>query len=308
MTRTALVTGHAGFIGRHMCRHLRAAGYTICGIDRRNGAEVRQFFDTNRNRFDLAIHLAAIVGGRVTIDGQPMAVAVDLAIDADWWQWVLRMRPGRAVYFSSAAAYSNHRQEPVVRRSEADGSRVTVEMPPRLSEDMIDLGRLDGSPDMTYGWAKLTGELQAGFVEAEGVPVNVFRPFSGYAEDQDAQWYPFPAFIDRAKRKADPFEVWGTGAQTRDFIHVDDICGAVLAAVDQEYDNGPVNLCTGRATTLNQLAALCAKEVGYRPTIKNRDEQPTGPSHRVGDPTKLNEFYTAKVSLEEGIARAVAVR
>jgi nucleoside-diphosphate-sugar epimerase len=293
--KTALVTGHAGFIGQHMIRHLTEAGYTICGVDLKQGGDCRTFFAKNTNHFDLVVHLAAIVGGRETIDGQPMAVAVDLAIDADLFQWALRTKPGRVVYFSSAAAYGNCYQNEEGRW---------------LGEPLIDLdeGARIGKPDMTYGWAKLTGELQARFVQTEGIPVNVFRPFSGYASDQDAAWYPFPAFIDRAIAHAAPFDVWGSGTQTRDFIHVDDICRAVLAAVDQEYDGGPINLCTGRATSLNDLARLCMAEVGYAAVIRNLPAKPTGPQHRVGASAKLNEFYTAKVSLEEGIARAVKDR
>lgn len=293
MTKNCLLTGAAGFIGRHMQPALEDAGYLVLPIDLKKGTECRRFFAKDDHHFDLVVHLAAIVGGRETIQGQPMAVAVDLAIDADMFQWALRTKPGRVVYFSSAAAYGDIYQEDAGLQ---------------LCEDLIRFDGFAGVPDMTYGWAKLTGEVQAGYVEAEGVPVNVFRPFSGYASDQDADWYPFPAFIDRALRFADPFEVWGTGEQSRDFIHVDDIIATVLAAVDQGYDEGPVNLCTGRATTLNGLAELCAAEVGYEPEILNRGEKPVGPMHRVGNPEKMNRLRPARITLEEGIKRAVTER
>src|SRR5882762_4540552 len=101
-----------------------------------------------------------------------------------------------------------------------------------------------GKPDMTYGWAKLTGEVLAGYAIQAGLQVQVFRPFSGYGEDQ-ALDYPFPSFIDRALRWAEPFEIWGDGTQTRDWIHIDDIVGATLAAIDQDV-KGPINLGWGR--------------------------------------------------------------
>jgi hypothetical protein len=50
------------------------------------------------------VHLAAIVGGRSTIEGAPLSVAVDLSLDAELFNWALRTRPGRIVYFSSSAA------------------------------------------------------------------------------------------------------------------------------------------------------------------------------------------------------------
>jgi nucleoside-diphosphate-sugar epimerase len=60
--------------------------------------------------------------------------------------------------------------------------------------------------------------------------------------------------IERAKRKTDPFDVWGTGEQTRDFIHIDDIVAATFEAVKNKINT--LNLCTGRATSFIQLAEM----------------------------------------------------
>jgi nucleoside-diphosphate-sugar epimerase len=196
------------------------------------------------------------------------------------------------VFFSSSAAY------PIAKQGR--GAQ-------RMSEKVIELGGWWlGRPDQTYGWAKLTGEMLASHVDDAGIPVHVFRPFSGYGSDQSSD-YPFAAFIDRALRRDDPFEVWGTGEQTRDFIHVDDIVGAVFAAINQDV-RGPVNLCTGRPTSFNDLAALVTGAAGYQPAIKHHPAAPTGVQRRVGDPTLMHSFYLPQVSLEQGIERALAER
>jgi nucleoside-diphosphate-sugar epimerase len=264
-------------------------GHDLTGVDLVEGNDCRDFFKADDTRFDLVVHLAAIVGGRQTIDGQPLKVATDLAIDSDMFQWALRTRPARIVYYSSSAAY------PV---SLQDGEDTWC-----MAESDINFERL-GRPDMTYGWAKLTGEILAQHAETEGLRVHVFRPFSGYGEDQDAS-YPFGAFRDRARAKADPFEVWGTGEQVRDFIHIDDVVASTLAAVDQDVP-GPVNLCTGRATSFLELADLFTKEAGYRPQITPLSDKPVGVQYRVGDPTRMLSFYQPRVSLEDGIRRAMA--
>lgn len=283
-----LITGSAGFVGRHFARALD--GHDLTLVDIADGCDVRDFFRTDRTRFDVVIHLAAVVGGRAQIEGAPLSLAVDLAIDADLFTWALNAHPRRIVYYSSSAAY------PIDLQNDLARSR-------RLAEADLKLTGNIGNPDLTYGWAKLTGEQLAHHAEQEGLRVHVFRPFSGYGEDQDLA-YPFPSFIRRAARKDDPFTIWGDGEQVRDWIHIDDIVAATLAAVEQDVP-GPVNLCTGRDTSFNELAALVCEQAGYKPSLRHILDAPRGVAYRVGDPTKLNSFYTPKVTLEDGVSRAL---
>lgn len=284
-----LITGDAGFVGRHFHKYFANTNHEVHGVDIVNGVDARDFFRKDDSYFDLVIHLAAVVGGRATIEGSPLAVAVDLAIDSELFQWALRTRPGRIVYFSSSAAYPIQLQ--------------TLDAQWRLHETDINLDMV-ASPDLSYGWSKLTGEKLAVYAQAEGVQVHVFRPFSGYGSDQ-ALDYPFPSFIDRAKRRLDPFEIWSDGLQTRDFIHINDIVNAVMEAIKQDVP-GPVNLCSGRATSFNDLAALITEAAGYQPRLKHHLEAPRGVAYRVGDPTKMLSFYTPRIGLEQGIRMALS--
>ena len=288
--RSALVTGHEGFVGRHFVRRLLGDGWAVYGVDVANGPgeDCRRLFATSDERYDLVIHCAAVVGGRAMIEGQPMAVATDLAIDADLWQFVLRTRPGRVVYFSSSAAYPTWLQ--------GEG----MESP--LTEAAIDLANIE-HPDQTYGLAKLVGEVQAELVRSEGVPVSVVRPFSGYGEDQELD-YPFPSFIDRAVRREDPFTIWGDGLQVRDWVHISDVVEAVMVMVGEGID-GPVNLCTGIPTSFVDLAELVCASARYVPELTFVRDAPSGVRYRVGDPPLLRSFYEPKVTLEDGVARAL---
>jgi nucleoside-diphosphate-sugar epimerase len=287
-----LITGSEGFVGRHFDARLGLENY-IDRIDKSLGTTAQDFFNSSfaTRKYDLVIHCAAMVGGRAKIDGDPLAIAENLAIDSDMFRWAIRTQQPRIIYFSSSAAY------PV--------SLQTRTTPMILDEDCIDLDD-PFKPDQTYGWAKLTGEVLARQAEAEGVRVHVFRPFSGYGSDQSTD-YPFPAFIDRALRRENPFEVWGTGTQARDFIHIDDIVSAVLTAVEQDVE-GPVNLGTGIETSFLDLAEMVTREAGYDPQIVVRPEKPVGCWFRVSDNTKMRNFYTPTVSLEEGIRQALAFR
>ena len=236
------------------------------------------------------------VCGTMTIEGAPLSVAVDLAIDSEAFQWALRTNPKHFVYYSSSAAY------PIYLQEEKDNSLWSRQNTYRLKEHDIDLDDI-ANPDLTYGWSKLTGEMLAAHAEKAGVRVHVFRPFSGYGSDQ-ALDYPFPSFIARAKRKDNPFEIWGDGTQTRDWIHIDDIVDATMAAVTENVE-GPINLCTGRPTSFNDLACMMGKAADYNPWFDHKLDAPKGVHYRVGDPTKLNTFYEPRVSIEEGIRRAL---
>ena len=279
-----LITGDKGFVGKYFHKRLDP-DHNITGIDIKSDIDCRDFFKRDDREFDLVIHLAAIVGGRESIEGRPMAVADNLSIDSEFFQWCLKTKPKKIVYFSSSAAYPINLQ-------------VNGMQEHRLKESDIDFNMLD-LPDMTYGWSKLTGEYLAQFVDN----VHIFRPFSGYSYLQDTS-YPFPMYIRRAFKKSDPFEVWGPGTQTRDFIHMEDIVSAVLTAVEEGI-TGPINLGTGRSTSFLELAQMSMDEVGYKGQILTRPDKPVGCMHRVSDNTKLLSFYTPKITLEAGIIEAV---
>ena len=288
-----LITGSHGFVGKYFRNYFSYENVNLTLIDIKEGNDCRDFFKREDKQYDLVIHLAAIVGGRESIEGRPMAVADNLSIDSEFFQWCLKTKPHKIVYFSSSAAYPVNLQS-VLSHNPLKEEYIHIEKPHwSFSSPAV------GMPDMTYGWSKLTGEFLAQFVPN----VHIFRPFSGYGWDQDLT-YPFPMYVKRAIERQDPFEVWGPGTQTRDFIHMKDVVDAVMTAVEQGV-TGPTNLGTGRATSFLDLAQMCMKEVGYEGLILTRPDKPVGCMHRVSDNTKLLEFYTPKITLEEGIAEAV---
>lgn len=285
-----LVTGSAGFLGRHFVDALDNHGHEVVGADIIDGVDALDVFRYNTTHFDLVIHCAAVAPHRAAIDGHPLAVgAGNLELDAALFQWAARTRPGRIVYLSSSAAYPVWMQ--------------TATLTTDLAEHNITFTGEIGAPDAIYGWVKLTGERLARAYREQGGMVTVVRPFSGYGSAQTAD-FPFGAFRARALAREDPFTVWGDGFQVRDWIHVDDIVAAVLAAVDNAV-NGPVNISTGIGTSMADLAALFTREAGYAPTIDFRTDRPAGVAYRVGDPGRLHDFYTPKVTLAEGVRRAL---
>ena len=322
----ALVTGSAGFVGRHMVRELITRGYDVVRSDINhdtdpdtNGTFTSDCLNIFRNPFqtriyDLVVHCAFHVGGRVAIGGINTHFLKNLQLDSAMFEWAVRTKQKRVLYFSSSAAY------PIAHQGEVHpydaflwDSGNPVQNTYRLHEDDIHFNGNEPFsivPDAEYGWAKLTGERMARNARNNGLSVTVVRPFSGYGEDQSLD-YPFPSIIQRASQG--DLSVWGPEGQCRDWIHISDVVRGALAVVESGTED-PVNLCTGIGMEMGQLAEMIWE-------LKNRDlpvpaesprrkprymtDQPTGVFYRVGDPTRSHQYYTPQVSLEEGILRAL---
>jgi len=332
---TSLVTGGCGFVGRHLVHRLLERGDAVWIVDDLStGLPAAQWLTASQAarvrlieedlsvtllrqlgkipglpprelpHFDYVCALASVVGGRALIDGDPLAVGVDLALDALFFLWLSRHPAGigRVLYASSSAAYPTDLQ--------------TTAGAVALREDMIEFA-LDagathaarlGQPDMTYGWSKLTGEYLARLAALRyGLKVACVRPFSGFGGDQDLT-YPVPAIAYRVARGDDPVTVWGTGEQGRDFVHIEDCITAMLRAVDLIADGGAVNIGTGQLTTFLEVAALLValdgRNAGVRPLIG----KPVGVQSRYCDPTRSRAIlnWRPELTLEQGMAEVLA--
>lgn len=335
-----LISGGCGFVGKNMVRRLysttedivifvdnllvgkhplewlgmaktgQVADAEIFGEDRRlyfikedfrytvrsmtdNPHYIQEKYQLDFDRFADVFHFAAIVGGRAMIDGDPMMVALDLSIDAEFFYWVTRHRPERVLYPSSSAAY------PIDLQTESDAIA--------LSEKDINFKKM-GQPDMTYGWSKLTGEFLAQIAASHyGVKVTCIRPFSGYGEEQDLS-YPVPAIALRVAKRESPIDVWGTGKQGRDFVHIDDVIDCILVAMDKIHDGSAINIGMGRLTSFLEIINVLTDIAGYKPPVRQLLDKPVGVHSRYSnmDYVKQKLGWEAKISLEEGMKRMYA--
>lgn len=305
-----LITGHAGFIGNYFTKKLLAEGHTVTGVDIKLPKHIenignflsiqqdcrlffkREFYDT----FDLVIHCAAVIGGREGIENKSLFLATEnLTIDAAFFDWVAKNKPKKVIYWSSSAAYPIELQ------------RKTEQFQIKLEETDLDPIRSSlGNPDETYGLTKVVGEVLCSRINPNNTKVYVFRPFSGYGEEQSFD-YPFNSIVNRAIKKEDPLVVWGTGEQVRDFIHIDDIYEATMTVLNMEDGEKlcPLNLGTGFPTSFKELAVMAAELVGYTPEIQPLTDKPMGVEFRCADTTELHKVYKPKVTLREGIERAI---
>jgi UDP-glucose 4-epimerase len=310
-----LITGGLGFVGRRFAlKFLETDEHEVLIVDNMYSGlpldrwykqprysdkltivqeDVRTWFRNKHNRpsnFDLIIHCAAIVGGRLMIDGDPLAVATDLSVDSEFFNWAVRGKfLPKVVYFSSSAVYPLELQ--------------TRDKHVHLSEPLVTFDSMRfAKPDMTYGFAKMAGEYLAKFaVEKYGLDVKIYRPFGGYGEDQSFD-YPFPSIIRRVLNKESPIVAWGSGEQARDFIHIDDVVDCVLSTLN--WKPGQVlNIGFGRATSFRELAEMACLLLGHKADIASDLQKPEGVFYRVSDPYRMHQHFKPKVTLEQGILR-----
>lgn len=246
--------------------------------------------------FSDIFHLASIVGGRSMIDGDPMLVGFDLAIDSTLFLWLTRQRDAaeRVLYASSSAAYPTQLQ--------------VKDAAIALKEEFIKFngGNL-GQPDMTYGWSKMTGEYLSVLAHQRyGLHVACIRPFSGYGEDQDVS-YPVPAIARRIAMRKNPIEVWGLGRQGRDFIYIDDVINMMLQILDRVNDGRGINIGTGKLTTFLEIIEVFKKIEGYDAEIKPLLDKPVGVQLRYADTEELFKIIGKPkfTSLEDGLRKVL---
>ena len=319
--KRVLITGAAGFVGRHFCKYFLDKKFEVVAVDniqKFTGAinpkkkwplfnpydyknfkfikmDCVEWFNKNKNKeFDYVLHLAAIVGGREMIENNPLAVAQDLTIDSKFWEWCVTAKPKKTLYFSSSASYPLALQTKKSYRL--------------LKESDINFSNNLGVPDYTYGWSKLTGEFLANIAyQKHGIKSVCYRPFSGYGEDQDIN-YPFPNLCKNLimAEKNKFVQVWGDGKQMRDFIHIDDCVEGVIKTMDNVNNASPINLSTGIYTSFIDFIKLGKKITGYNFDIITKKSKPTGVYARGGSTQKqLKLGFKAQIKISDGIERGL---
>jgi UDP-glucose 4-epimerase len=278
-----LVTGGCGFIGSHLVEALLARGDRVRVLDDLSsgrhhpeiaGAEIviGDITDTElvvraTEGVDGCFHLAAVASVQRCVEDWIAAHRINLTGTItvfDAARRAARGTPIPVVYASSAAVYGDAGQAPL---SEAAPT----------------------CPISAYGADKLASEWHGRVAwSTHGVPNTGLRFFNVYGPRQDAR-SPYSGviaiFADRAARREN-INIFGDGGQTRDFVYVGDAVRHLLAAMTQLRTGAQVfNVCTGRATSILDLAATIAAIAGSRAKVAHLQTRPGDIRESIGDPT-----------------------
>lgn len=317
--KSVIVTGGASFIGSHLTEKLVKLGSKVQVIDNLSSGK-KEFiqplidskkivfnnldleytpFDEIKKAFkntDVVFHLANIHGGRGYIDTHPADVSSNFAIDHHTLEAAYSVGVDRFAFASSACVYPPSLQE------KYDSDYL-------LKEEDTDIRKLKEplSADLEYGWAKLMGEVQLNsFIKQYGFKGTSLRFVTAYGERENES-HAIIALIYKAAEEMNPFEIWGTGEQSRDFTYVSDIVDGTVLAAEKITDGTPINLGTGVRYKLKDVANMIFENMDYHPKVVFDVSKPTGVVSRALSIDRANNLlgWKPKVSLKEGLARTI---
>lgn len=275
-----LITGGAGFIGSHLTDALLAAGHQVRVLDDLSTGK-RANLD---KRAELVVGNVAepstVQSAMRDVDGCFHLAAIASVVRSNMdWLGSHRVNLGGSICVLDAA-----RREgglPVVYASSAAVYGASSGIAAESSTT---------TPLSSYGADKLGSELhaQTGF-QVHGVPSIGFRFFNVYGPRQDPS-SPYSGVISlfsAALRDRRPISMHGDGLQTRDFVYVGDVISLLLAGMQHAaaYPAAQVlNACTGRETSVRQLAETIGSLLHRRPVITVEPARPGDIRRSVGSP------------------------
>jgi GDP-L-fucose synthase len=304
--RLSLVTGGTGFVGTHLAKALLDQGGRVrltvhdrAPILSDPRIEIVRA-DLSRQEdclaamagVDLAFHAAGAVAGAGVGGGNAMAgIATNLQLTAQVMQAAWTAGVERLLVFSSSTGYpaADH---------------------PVREEDMW-----TGEPHpsyLGYGWMRRYFERLSEFVASRsGVKIALVRPTAIYGPYDDfdpVTSHVIPALVRRAVAKENPFEVWGTGEEMRDFLHVEDFARGCLLTMEKHAECDPVNIGYGSALTIRRIVEIILDAAGHRDAdIRFDASKPTTIPIRLVDTTKAEQLlgFKPRIPIETGLADLV---
>lgn len=297
MSERILVTGASGFIGSHMCSYFGQRGHSIAALDKFSPAPVSSELYPNLSGFfeitlpdntfltilrqfqpSLLIHCA----GTASVPYSMQEPYDDFQHSAGITAFILEslrkhMPSCHFIFLSSAAVYGNPKQLPI---SEETPSR----------------------PISPYGYHKHICEMLCQeYASIYDIKSSVLRIFSAYGERLRKQ-----VVFDLCRKFNDPswdtVEVYGTGNETRDFIHASDIAQAIDHIYRKEA-TGIFNVASGMQTRISEIADMVKdcfdsnKNIAY-----SGSSRPGDPLYWQADISRITSLgFRQEVSLENGI-------
>jgi len=295
--KRVIVTGGAGFLGRHVVAALGAGAATEVVVPRSRDYDLRDLAAIRRllaGGADVVIHLAARVGGIGANRAHPAEYFYDnLCMGTQLLHESWRAGVGKFVAIGTVCAYP--KLAPV----------------PFREDDLW-----NGYPEETnapYGLAKKMLLVQAqayraqyGFNAVSLLPVNLYGPGDNFDPQTS---HVIPALIRKAiaARDSGAMTVWGSGTATREFLYVADAAAAILLAAEHYDDGAPVNLGSGQEIAIRALVGLVTEMVGVAPQVQWDTSEPDGQPRRCLDVTRAAAAFgfRATTPLRVGLRRTI---
>lgn len=302
-----LVTGGAGFIGSHLVHRLLARGYSVVVLDNFRSGRIENISeylkDENfklvkgdvcdrkvvRNAMeeaDAVVHLAALIDVEESVNNPMETHRVNVDGTLNVLNEAGRSGVKKFLFASSTAVYGEDNQLP-------------------LKEDY------PLKPISPYAASKAAAEHYCeAFHQCYRLPTVILRYFNVYGPRREYDSYSgvITTFVNNAL-KDKPLVIFGDGEQTRDFVHVEDAVSSTILALKGANSVGEIlNVCTGKPTSVNDLAQTVKEVAGKNLQIIHGEPRKGDIRSNYGDPSKAEKTlgFKAEVSLKKGLKRIVS--
>ena len=289
------IAGHRGMVGSAILRRLQQAGFVNFALADSRQLDLRNQLETNefirREKPDYVFLAAAKVGGIHANKTYRAEFLYDnLMIEANVIEAAHRHGVKKLLRLGSSTIYPKLAPQP-------------------MKEEYLLSGPLEPTHE-PYAIAKIAGiklcdtyRSQYGCNFISLTPTNLYGPNDNYHPENS---HVLPGLIRKfhiAKMKGEPFvTIWGTGAQRRELLHVDDLADSCVFLMQRYDEPGFINVGVGEDISILELAQLVQRIVGYTGEIRHDLDKPDGAPRKLLDVSKLHALgWKAKIGLEEGI-------
>lgn len=294
-TSRILVAGARGLVGSAIVRLLSSQGFETLltpgreELDLTNQAAINTYFAKERPEYVFLV--AGKVGGIYANSRYPAEFIRDnILIQALLLDATHKFGVRKVLDLGSSCIYPKLAPQP-------------------MTEDCLLTSALEPTNEW-YALAKITGlkmcqalRRQYGLDAISLMPTNLYGPGDNF---NLASSHVLPAMIlkfHNAKEASAPEVVlWGTGTPKREFLFVDDLADACLFTMQKYEGDQFLNIGTGEDVSIQELADLVSKEVGYTGKIRWDHSMPDGAPRKLLDVSRVNNLgWRAKTSLPDGI-------
>jgi len=293
-----LITGAAGFLGSSLANNLAREGHQVRGLDdlstgdpqslspdvhfTRGDVSDRPKLWTLLQEVDVVYHLAARVSVPESVLYPRDYNTVNVGGTVALMEAMRDVGVRRVVLASSGAVYGDLAEQP-------------------LQEAVIP------NPRSPYAVSKLAAEYYVrtigGLWGIETVSLRIFNAY-GPGQHLPASHPPVVPYFLRQAQRGGTLVVHGDGNQTRDYVYVDDIVNAMVAAATAPENNQQIiNIGSGRDTSVRELVHLVLEVTGGNPEMVYSPRNERGPARMCADISLAREKlgYQPQVSLRQGL-------
>jgi GDP-L-fucose synthase len=295
-----LVTGGAGFLGKHVVARLISRGYKKVMVVRSREYDLTDMISVRKvyedTDPDIVIHLAARVGGIGANMKNPGSYFYDnLMMGVQMIEQGRLSKIEKFVALGTICAYPKFTDVPFKEESLWNGYPEETNAPYGLAKKML----LVQSQAYRH---------QYGFNSIFLLPVNLYGPGDNFDPESS---HVIPAIIKKVYEAREKgiknIDVWGSGKATREFLYVEDAAEGIILAMEKYDKPGPVNLGAGFEISIKDLVELICRLMDYPGGIKWDLSKPDGQPRRCLDTTKaLSEFgFKSRIGFETGLKNTI---